>query len=181
MKKKDKTALLVIDMLNDFVLKGAPLEVPQTRNILPAIKKRIARARRRKEIVIYVCDTHAPNDREFARFGWPPHAVKGTFGGEVVKEIAPRPSDIVVPKKTYSAFYRTSLNRILREKGIEEVSLAGCVTNICILYSASDAALRGYRVVVDEELVAGLDRKSHLYALEQMENVLGVQVMRKGS
>ncbi len=178
-RKEGNQALVVIDMLNDFVLEGAPLEVPRTRDIIQDLKKRIQRARRRKEPVIYVCDAHSPSDPEFERFGWPPHAVRGTHGGKVVDPLAPREGDFVVEKKTYSGFYRTRLDRILKELGVTTLHLAGCVTNICVMFTASDAVLRGYDVVVDEKLVAGLDDESHRFALDQMEKVLGVRVIRR--
>ncbi|MGZ8429398.1 MAG: cysteine hydrolase family protein, partial [Candidatus Deferrimicrobiaceae bacterium] len=112
------------------------------------------------------------------RMGWPPHAVAGTKGAAVACEIAPEPGDVVVEKKTYSGFFRTTLPTVLRRHGIRSVSLSGCVTNICILYTAADAAMRGYDVIVNESLVAGLDEKSHRFALDQMEKVLGVRVVR---
>ncbi len=171
-------ALLVIDMLEDFVRPGGPLEVPQTRKILPALARRVSRARREKDLVVYVCDSHGKNDPEFARMGWPPHAVGGTKGAAVVSEIAPEPGDVVVKKKTYSGFFGTALHSVLRRHGIRSVSLSGCVTNICILYTAADAAMRGYDVTVNESVVAGLDAKSHRFALDQMEKVLGVRVIR---
>ena len=172
-------ALLVIDMLEDFVRAGAPLEVPETRKILPAVRRRIARARKAGERVVYVCDSHLRHDPEFARMGWPPHAVAGTPGAAVVAAISPEPGDVVVDKKTYSGFHRTSLQSVLRRYGVREISLSGCVTNICILYTAADAAMRGYDVTVDETLVAGLDPKTHAFALDQMEKVLGVRVIRR--
>src|SRR3990172_6020478 len=173
-----RSALLVIDMLEDFVRPGAPLAVPQTRRILPAIGRRVSRARREGDLVVYVCDSHRKNDPEFARMGWPPHAVARTKGAAVASEIAPEPGDVVVEKKTYSGFFRTILQPVRRRHGIRSVSLSGCVTNICILYTAADAAMRGYDVTVNESLVAGLDEKSPRFALDQMEKVLGVRVVR---
>ncbi len=172
-------ALLVVDMLEDFVRPGAPLEVPRTRDILPAVRRRLVRARREGELVVYVCDAHRKNDPEFTRMGWPPHAVRGTKGAAVASAISPEPGDVVVEKGTYAGFYRTSLQSVLRRHGVREVALAGCVTNICILYIASEAALRGYDVTVDEALVAGLDDASHAFALDQMEKVFGVRVIRR--
>ncbi|GAB4373228.1 MAG: cysteine hydrolase [Deltaproteobacteria bacterium] len=174
-----ESALLVIDMLEDFVRPGAPLEVPGTRKILPALANRIRAARRRGELVVYLCDSHRKNDPEFSRMGWPPHAVAGTPGAAVVGEISPSPGDVVVEKKSYSGFYRTGLSTVLRRRGIRSLSLSGCVTNICVLYTAADAAMRGYDVTVEERLVAGLDPGSHAFALDQMESVLGVQVVRE--
>lgn len=175
----ESKALLVIDMLEDFVRPGAPLEVPKTRAILSALRRRIARARKEGELVVYVCDSHRRDDPEFARMGWPPHAVAGTPGAAVVARISPEPGDVVVDKKTYSGFHRTSLASVLRRRGIRHLSLSGCVTNICILYIAYEAAVRGYDVTVDEALVAGLDAKSHAFALGQMEKILGVKVVRR--
>lgn len=174
------SALLVIDMLEDFVRSGAPLEVPDTRKILPAVRRRISRARRNGELVVYVCDSHRKDDPEFERMGWPPHAVAGTNGAAVVREIAPEPGDTVVEKKTYSGFHGSGLESVLRRKGVRSLSLAGCVTNICILYTAADAAMRGYDVTVDESLVAGLSAKAHRFALDEMEKTLGVRVIRRG-
>jgi nicotinamidase-related amidase len=173
------SALLVIDMLDDFVRPGAPLEVPDNRKILAAVRRRIARARKSGELVVYVCDSHRKRDPEFARMGWPPHAVAGTPGAAVVAAISPEPGDVIVEKKSYSGFNRTSLQSVLRRRAIRKLSLSGCVTNICILYTAYEAAVRGYDVTVDETLVAGLDPKSHAFALDQMEKVLGVRVIRR--
>jgi len=174
-----KSALLVIDMLNDFVRPGSPLEVPETRAILPALRRRIASARREGELVVYVCDAHRKDDPEFARMGWPPHAVEGTAGAGVVPALAPEPGDVVVEKRTYSGFHATPLHLILRRYGIRRLTLSGCVTNICILYTAADAAMRGYDTTVDERLVAGLAADTHAFALDQMERVLGVRLVRR--
>lgn len=174
-----KTALVVVDMLNDFVRPGAPLEVPETRAILPALRRRIASARRDGELVVYICDSHRKNDPEFARMGWPPHAVEGTPGAGVVASLAPEPGDVVVEKRTYAGFYGTTLHFILRRHGIRSLTLSGCVTNICILFISAEAAIRGYDVTVDERYVAGLSRKDHVFALDQMEKVFGVRVLRR--
>jgi nicotinamidase/pyrazinamidase len=174
---ESKQALLVIDMLNDFVLEGAPLEVPDARRAMPVIRAEIEKARREGRLVAYLCDRHRPDDPEFARFGWPPHAVKGTRGAEVVAELAPAGGERVVEKTTYSGFYGTGLDELLRERGIEDLVLTGCVTHICILFTASDAVLRGYGVSVVEKGVAGLESHDHEAALRIMKNVLGVKLV----
>jgi nicotinamidase-related amidase len=176
---RGKKALLVVDMLNDFVRPGAPLEVPETRSILPALRRRVAKARREGELVVYVCDAHRANDPEFARMNWPPHAVEGTPGAGVVPALSPEPGDVVVEKRTYSGFHGTPLHFILRRNNVRDITLSGCVTNICILYTAADAAMRGYDVTVDERFVAGLSPDAHRFALDQMEQVLGVRVIRR--
>lgn len=172
-----KEALLVIDMLNDFVLPGAPLEVPDTRKVIPAIRREIMKAREAGTPVIYVCDTHEPDDREFAKFGWPPHAVKGTSGAGIVEELKPGDRDLIVEKATYSGFFGTSLEDILENFGVDSLRLTGCVTHICIMFTASDAVLRDYKVTVVRDGVAGLAPEDHDAALRIMHNVLGVKVV----
>ena len=170
-------ALLIIDMLNDFVLEGAPLEVPDTRKIIPAIKREIASARKEGRPIFYICDSHDRDDKEFSKFGWPVHAVTGTEGAEVVADLAPEKNDIVIEKKTYLAFYDTDLDPILKKLGIDSLILTGCVTHICILFTAVEAVPRGYSVTVPVDAVAGLAKEDHEAGLRIMKNVLGAKIV----
>lgn len=170
-------ALLVIDMLNDFVKKGAPLEVPETRRVIPAIQEEIANAQREKYPVIYICDSHEPDDQEFRRFGWPAHAVRGTSGAQVVDELRPSSGDLIVEKATYSGFYNTRLDNLLKTLGVGTLRLTGCVTHICVMFTASDAVLRGYAVEVVKMGVAGLAPQDHEAALRIMNTVLGAAIV----
>lgn len=174
--QQPKEALLIIDMLNDFVLEGAPLEVPDTRKVIPDIKREIEKVRAEGRPVIYICDAHEIDDKEFSKFGWPVHAVKGTRGAEVVDELKPEEGDIVIEKTTYSGFYNTKLDETLKNLGVDSLRLTGCVTHICIMFTASDAVLRGYKVTVVEDGVAGLKEEDHEAALRIMKNVMGVKI-----
>ncbi len=171
-------ALLVIDMLNDFVRPGAPLEVPQNREILPALQQRLLCARRDGTPVIYVSDAHTEDDPEFSRMGWPPHAIRGTQGAKVISELAPLSDEIQIGKTTYSGFNGTRLEESLQTLGVEELVLTGCVSNICILYTAADAVMKGYTVIVPTDCIAHLDPAEGEFAFNQMKNILGVQVER---
>jgi len=171
-----KEALLIIDMLNDFFLEGAPLEVPETRKVIPAIKREIENARANGNPVIYICDAHEKEDREFSKFGWPAHAVKGTKGAEVVEELKPQKDDIIIEKTTYSGFYNTRLDETLKSLGVDSLRLTGCVTHICVMFTASDAVLRDYKVAVVKDAIAGLSKEDHEAALRIMKNVLGVKI-----
>ncbi len=171
-----KKALLIIDMLNDFVQPGAPLEVPETRSIVNAIQSQITEARENNVPVIYICDNHAPDDPEFSRMGWPPHAVRGTSGAEVIAALAPQEMDPVIGKTSYSGFLHTGLDGLLQSLKVDHLTLTGCVTNICIMYTAYDAVVRGYEVTVPKDCVANLDPEDGNFALKQMSEVLGVTV-----
>lgn len=171
----NRNALLIIDMLNDFVLKGAVLEVPAARNIIPNLKKSIDEAREKKIPIIYICDSHAEDDKEFEIF--PPHAVKGTKGAQVVEELSPKRRDYLVEKTTYSGFYNTELDDLLKKLDVNALIVTGIVTNICVMYTVYDAFLRGYRVIVSEDCVAGLNEEDHKFALKQMRNILKAEII----
>ena len=163
-------ALVIVDMLNDFLLPGAPLEVPGGRNIIPAIAREIEKARREGIPVIYLCDRHRENDPEFRV--WPPHSVKGTRGAEVAEGIEPRQGDILVDKTTYSGFYGTDLEERLEKMGIDELVLCGVAMEICVLYTAADAYMRGFHVTLPDGCTAGLTPEDHAFALKQVRDVL---------
>lgn len=165
-----KKALLIIDMLKDFVEHGAPLEVKPARRIVKNIKSHIDEARKQGIPIIYVCDNHQKDDPEFRL--WPRHAVQGTKGAEVVGDIMPKKGDTIVYKKTYSGFFETELDDVLKKFGIDEVTITGVVTNICVLYTAADAYMRGYKVNILEDCVAGLNEDDHRFALRQIKEVL---------
>ena len=169
-------ALLIIDMLNDFVQPGAPLEVPETRSIIHNIQEQVSKARAANRPVIYICDAHAPDDPEFSRMNWPAHAVRGTSGADVIPELAPEEMDPVVEKTGYSGFHQTGLEGLLQSLNIGHLTLTGCVTNICILFTAYDAVIRGYDVTVPANCVANLTAEDGAFALRQMSEVLGVNV-----
>lgn len=165
-----KKALLIIDMLKDFVEDGAPLEVSLGRKIVQNIKSQIDEARKQGIPIIYVCDNHKEDDPEFRL--WPSHAVKGTKGAEVVDDIKPKKDDTIVYKKTYSGFFETELDAVLKKIGANELILTGVCTEICVLYTAADAYMRGYEVNILEDCVAGLNDEDHRFALRQIKEVL---------
>jgi len=171
------TAILVIDMLNDFVLEGAPLEVPAARGIIPHIKVELEKAREKNIPVIYVCDSHEKEDPEFERMGWPPHAIAGSEGAQVIEELKPLPEDQVVTKENYSGFFKTKLEEMLTQSEIYELLVTGCVTNVCVLYTVADAVQRGYRVKVIKNCIAGLNGEDHEFGLKQMKEILGAEIV----
>ncbi len=170
-----RQALIIVDMLNDFLLEGAPLRVPGAMEIVPNIKRRLAQAQGRGEAVIYLCDCHRPDDSEFQI--WPVHAVEDTWGAEIVEQLKPGKESIIIKKTRYSGFYQTNLDTLLRNLGVGRMILTGVVTNICILYTAADAVMRGYEVVVPQDCVAALSDEDQRFALKQLREVLKVEVI----
>lgn len=165
-----KQALLIIDMLRDFILPGAPLEVPGGREIIPNIQREIKKAHEEGYPVFYLNDSHAPDDPEFTV--WPIHAVKGTDGAEVVDGLIPTESDIVVEKTRYDGFYNTDLSDQLHALGITDVILVGVCTEICINYTGSSAIMRGLKVHVPKDCVSALSDQDGDAALRMITQVL---------
>lgn len=168
-------ALLVIDMLRDFLDEDGALSIGDAKQIIRNVAKRTEEWRASGNPVIYILDRHLPDDAEFKMF--PPHCLAGERGGEVVDELAPWEGDIRIYKRRYSAFFGTDLDLTLRELGVTEVELAGVCTQICILYTAADARMLNYEVTVRRECVASFDEKAHEFALQEMEKTLGVKVL----
>ncbi|MCI5836293.1 MAG: cysteine hydrolase [Veillonellaceae bacterium] len=174
-EKQTKRALIVVDMLNDFIAPDGALSCgPAGEAIVPACAAHVAAHREAGDTVIYVCDRHRPDDAEFRMF--PPHCIAGTPGAEIIAELAPAAGDIVISKRRYSGFFGTGLDLDLRELGITELFLVGVCTNICVQYTAADARNRGYEVHVYRDAVASFDEAAHTMALSQMESVLGCTV-----
>ena len=169
-------ALLVIDMLNDFVKEGGALETGQAgRKIVPFIKAKIEEYRDQGYPIIYMCDNHEIDDKEFDMF--PPHCVKNTEGSKIIEDLEVEETDKIIFKRRYSSFCGTDLDIYLREREINEISIVGVCTNICVLYTAADARNISYDVNIYREGVASFDSEAHDFALKEMENTLGCTII----
>jgi nicotinamidase-related amidase len=149
-----KTALLIVDMQNDFVKEGGKLVVPTAKDTVPVIRKLLDLARQHGMLVAYTQDTHLPNDPEFPI--WGEHCLIGTWGWEIVDELKPQPNELVVQKRRYDGFYGTALEHDLRVAGVDTVIITGTVANICVLHTAGSAALRWFKVVVPKDGISAL-------------------------
>lgn len=148
-----RPVLLVLDMINDYLTPGGPLEVPRARNVVAALADRLRQARMKGVPVVYVCDTHPPDDPDFR--DWPRHAVEGTAGADVWPAIAPEPGETIVRKRTYSAFTGSTLGAHLDALGADEIVLTGCATEVGMAATATDALQRGFVVTIPPDCQAG--------------------------
>ena len=130
MKKFENPAILVVDMLNDFVT-GA-LACDRGKAIVPATAELLDAARAAGVPVIFCNDAHiAGIDRELKL--WGDHAIAGTEGAKVIPELKVSDKDYVVPKRRYSGFFQTDLDILLKELGVK----ASCTS--CPVYSQFSA------------------------------------------
>jgi len=162
-----RRALVVIDMQNDALNPGGPLEVPRARAIVPALAARIETARREGVPVVYVVDVHEPDDSDLD--AWAAHNIAGSKGAEVWPALAPKDGDRVVQKPTYSAFTRSRLADVLKELGVDTLVLTGCLTEVGVLATATEALQRGYAVEVPPDSHAGATEANEQVAMGIMQ------------
>lgn len=170
-----KSALIVVDMLNDFIdEKGALYCGQDARNIVPFVRLRLEAHRRAGSLVVYLHDAHAKDDREFEKF--PPHCVAGSWGSRIIDDLAPQSGERVLPKTRYSGFYGTDLEKILAEYSPESVEVVGVCTSICVMDTVGGLANRDYQTRVPQAGVADFDAEAHRFALQRMERLYGATI-----
>jgi len=170
-------AVIIVDMLNDFVT--GDLKTERAARIVPNLKKLIERARKHGVPVVYSNDAHYKHDFEVVH-KWGGHAIKGTPGAQVIPELAPREGDFIVDKRTYSGFYETGLEPLLRSlyggKGVDTVILGGLHTHICVRHTSADAFFRGYKIVIASDGVEAFTQKDHEDGLKYLKDVYNAQI-----
>jgi nicotinamidase-related amidase len=168
--------LLVIDMINDFLDSGGALYCGEgSRRIVPVVADLVDAFAREGHNVLYACDAHVEDDREFQLFR--PHAVAGSWGGRIIPELTPRAGSTVFSKTRFSAFFRTPLERLLAEADPEQVWVTGVVTSICVMDTVGDLRNRDYSPVVPVDAVADFDPEAHVFALKRMARVYGARLV----
>lgn len=183
-----ETALIVIDMQNTFVAPGAPAEVPAARDIVPALNRITAALRAGGVTVIWV--THA-NERGDGGSDWPSffdHFVAAEVRDRTIASLAPdgegqrlwpalavASDDVQLRKNRYSALIpgASDLDRILRERRIRTLLIAGTKTNVCCEATARDAMMMDYNVVMVSDCLAALSDDEHRAALETIIQQFG--------
>jgi len=162
----NKTALIVVDMQNDFVNPKGALYVKGSEKIVPTIRSLVEKARKKNVMIVFTMDTHMEDDIEFSI--WPKHTVEGSWGWQIVDELKPEKNDVIVRKLRYDAFFGTPLDHILRIRGIEYVVVCGVVANICVLHTAGSAALHGYKVVFPIDATVAITEFDYYAAIRQV-------------
>ncbi len=169
---KNKSALLILDMLNTF-------DFPEAKQLLPRAKKAAGKILRLKERchnknipVIYLNDNFGK-----WRSNW--HELyercvnEKALGREIAEQLKPDERDYFVLKPKHSGFYGTTLNVLLESLNVKELILTGIAGNICVLFTAHDAHMREYKVVVPKDCIASNTQKDDNYVLNQFETVFG--------
>jgi nicotinamidase/pyrazinamidase len=171
-----RTALVIVDLQNDFADPAGGLAVHGGANIVPIVNGEIDMARAAEALVVFTQDWHPARTPHFNTDGgpWPPHCVAGTWGAELHPEVdeeaaavAPRVRKGVNGEDGYSGFTMrdpatgedepTELEALLRDDGIERVVVCGLATDYCVKATALDAARLGFEAAVLIDAVRSVD------------------------
>ncbi len=170
-------ALIVVDMLNDFVASDGTLSCGQSgQNAVGPIVNLLEESLQQGDLIVLACDTHAPDDPEFVL--WPRHCVAGTWGAQLygpVQTFYEKHAGALVrmmPKTRYDAFFETPLAGWLQDFGATEVIVAGVCTSICCYATASGAYYRRLQVLIRPDAMGDLTEEAHDFAVRHMQAVL---------
>ncbi len=163
----NKTAIIIVDMQNDFVKPGGTLVVPDAMATVPGIQDLLIRGREKGVKIAYTQDTHLEGDKEWTI--WPKHVELGTWGWQIIDELAPQPGDLVCQKARYDGFYGTWLDHYLSNQwAVENVVIVGTISSICVLHTAAGAGLRWFQVVVPADGSSALTEFDQALTLRQV-------------
>jgi nicotinamidase-related amidase len=183
------TALVIVDMQNDFVRVGAPLEVPDARATIPAQRRLLDAFRAAGNLVVFT--RFVAGSERTLMWNWSPMIAPptcccwpgfvrsyGDVQGElectaVIDELAPLPGEPQLEKYGYNGFHRTSLTDVLRANGADTVVITGTVTQICVEDTARGAFHEGFQTVVVADAVSSFDPGLHDATLRNIEMKFG--------
>ncbi len=165
-----KPAIIVVDMLKDN-FKESPRNpfYQEARAILPNLQRLLEKGREKGIPIIFACDSFLKEDFIF-RGRMKPHSLRGTQGAEVVDELKPEPTDFVLPKRRFSAFFKTDLDQTLRTFGIDTIVVTGMTTEVCVLMTAMDGLCHDFSVILLEDCCASRSKELHQSCLNLYRN-----------
>lgn len=166
-------ALLLVDVNNSFFDERGEFHYPAARDVLPGLTALLAAARDGHRLVVHAREAHYPGLDDFETKKLPPHTFRGEFDAQPFPGFEAAPGEPEVGKRRYSAFFATDVALLLREQAVEEVTIAGVKTNVCIRASVQDAFAHGFRPVIARGTVNSNRPHLHEAALEDIERYFG--------
>jgi nicotinamidase-related amidase len=161
------TALVIIDMQNDFAkMEGISCLHPRRSEVIAPIRQLLTQCREAELPVIYVQSIRDPDAPEFRVFGKQHFVMRGSWGAQIVDELAPLPSEPVVEKNSHDPFVYTRLERVLADRGIRPsdwtVIVVGLGLTNCVACAVSGFSVRHYRVLLPMDCTASASREEDL-------------------
>ncbi len=171
------TALIIVDMQNDFVKPGGSLVVPAAEETVAGIGRLLESARRSGVHIAYTQDTMIKDDPEATI--WPEHCRIDTWGWRIIEELEPLPDELVCLKNRYDGFYGSWLDHFLSHMWkVENVVIVGTVSNICVLHTAASAGLRWFHIVVPADAISALTEFDQALTLRQVSSLYAGDVVK---
>ena len=178
-----KPAVIIVDMVKDTFKPDSRRAITlEGRAILPRLQELLAEARQRGFPVVFACDSFLEDDFIF-KGRMKPHSIRGTEGSEVIDELRPEPGEIVLPKRRFSAFFKTDLDQTLRTLGADTIVVTGIATEVCVLLTAMDGLSNDFQVILLEDCSASHRREAHeaclgLYRRFALHPLLRIMTLR---
>ncbi len=174
---KDGDALMIIDVINHLDFPGGEKLVPWARRLAPKLAAFAMQARRAEIPVIYVND-HFGNWRNNFQDIYRKFTAKSSNVRDICQKLKPHPTDYFILKPRHSAFFSTSLIPLLEDLKIKRLILAGIATNLCVLFTAHDAHMHQYKLVVLSDCCAAESDFDHNVALTQLQSFCAATICR---
>lgn len=168
----ERTAIIIIDLLNGFFKENPTLPDPiDSKRLFATVRRVIDEGRDHGVNIVFIKDNFLPEeipiDKHFKIYG--PHCIIGTDDAEIVDELDPKPGDFQIRKKHYSAFNSTRLDAVLRELDVKSIYMTGAWTEACVQHTVIDAFYLNYQINVIADAVSSPHRDAHDYALNFMK------------
>lgn len=165
-----KAALLIIDMINDFNFEAGEALAGHTKNIIDPILTLKKTFNEKDMPVVYINDHYNLWQADFEKIM---AYCRNEKSEGIINRIAPiKEQDYFLIKPKHSAFYGTALHTLLQQLKVDTLILAGIAGNICVLFTANDAYMREYNLIIPEDFIASNNDEDNKYALTMMKNVL---------
>jgi nicotinamidase/pyrazinamidase len=156
-----KPAIIVVDMVKDNFKEGSRFPITQEgRAIILNLQRLLEEGRKRRYPIIFACDSTLKEDFIF-KGKMKPHSLRGTKGSEVTDDLKPEPTDIYLPKRRFSAFFKTDLDQTLRVYGIDTIVVTGLTVEFCVLTTAMDGLCHDFSVILLEDCTASFNKEKH--------------------
>lgn len=173
MEINQKHALLIIDMINDFQFKHGPILSKQAVTISHNIMKLKHKMKRNGHPIIYINDHYSLWQADFVKIA---ETCKNPLSEKIIDLIYPDKDDYFLLKPKHSAFYETALNTLLKTLDIRNLIITGIAGNICVLFTANDAYMRDYNLIIPSDCCASNNEEDNKYALVMMKNILKASI-----
>jgi nicotinamidase/pyrazinamidase len=161
-----RAAVIVVDMVKDNFREGTHNPItPLAKAIVPHVNELTSAARARGWPVVFACDSFLPEDFIF-KGRMRPCSLRGTDGALVTELLEQQPGDVFLPKRRFSAFFKTDLDQTLRTWGVDTVMVCGIATHFCVLSTAFDAICLDFETIIVEDASASYSPEMHARTLE---------------